>query len=388
MRLRVAFLCAGLLLTSHAQAEGSSPAPRVVAVRVVGEGLPRLEPSLRESLGRLALGVKLSRPAPTGSEDQPGVGVVARVWVEITESGAVNVLVLDESTGRVLERRELDARSDDLLEEQLTLLIRSALETGLGIPHEKRASIGSFEAVPSSSPEPAPSERPSEPRVVPVPEVVAPPPRPFGALDATRAPGWEHGQDLERPDGASRRGWSFGLEPGVSARWWSPDLPARRVVALSVSVIQRDFVGSPGVDGGFGYYEGAVSDTDALSFDLETREAWLLGRISLLERPSWEWTFASGPTLLWSQAVVRATAPGYAVSQPETHWDLVWRAQTGLRWWVQERLALGVTVGLDYDASTAAYGVSESGSSRSLASEGRLRPALGLSLGTEIGRIQ
>lgn len=352
--------------------------PRRVSVEVVGEGLPRLESSLRESLGRLALQVDVSRPRAPSSLSADAT--LARVWVVRGDRG-VALVVQDPSTGRVIEQRQLHAETDDLLEEQLTLLIRSALETGLDLPQE-RASVG---ALPES---PSPPNLESAAVVLPPSTVVEEPKRAFGALDSTRPPAWDpekpRGNSIPSPS-ARPAGLVIGVEPAASVRWWSSDLAARRAVSLGVSVVHRAFVGSPGLEFGLGYYEPAVSDTETLSFDIETRESWLMGRVALFEASTWDWRVLSGPALLWSLADVRSTAPGYTVNDPRTHWDLVWRSQLSVRYWVQERLAVGLTGGLDHDSSTAAYGVDERGVERTIAREARLRPSVGLSLGTEFG---
>ncbi|MCA9634006.1 MAG: hypothetical protein KC766_40440 [Myxococcales bacterium] len=393
MKTGWACLIAAMLLASSGFAEPSAGRRSSVVVQVVGQGLPSLEPSLRESLGRLALGVELARG---GAESVAPSDRAAVAWVriDVSDSG-VGLLVVDARAGRVLEQRRLGSASEAVLEEQLTLLIRSALETGLGLVPERPAAIESFAAVPSSPPEASGENGQTTQAAAPVaaaqpaaPAVPDSGPRArdepgFGVLGtwAPRDATAPHG-DAER---SRERGWALGVEPGIAVRWWSPDLPGRQVTSLSVAARQREFVGSPGVQAGFGYYADGQRDTVSLNFDVETREVWAMAGVSLLERRVLEWQLASGPTLLWSTANVRFAAPDYVTSEPGTHWDLVWRTQTSLRWWVQEHLALGVDAALDYDASPAGYGISEAGAERTLVREGGLRPAVGVSFGAEFG---
>ncbi|MCA9643598.1 MAG: hypothetical protein KC492_23025, partial [Myxococcales bacterium] len=317
---RVARVLFGLL-SVLALPEPTLAAPgsaRRVDVQVVGGALPGIEASLKESFGRLALDLHFERrTTPTRPIE---AGATAQVWVMVSPAGDVSLVVRDEASGVVVEQRELKATGPELLVEQLTLLIRTALESRLE-PRTSQPSVGDFSALASS---------PAPPRDDPAaaPTLVAPEPpakQPFGALEATQPPAWDPKDGGAAADTEKRAsgGVLWGLEPQVALRWWSPDLEARRLAALGLSAEVPDITASPGIQLGFGYYDNAVGDSSILSFDIETQEAWLMGQATLVRDTSWALAVRSGPTLLWSLANVRSSAPGYAAATPRTHWDLV-----------------------------------------------------------------
>lgn len=366
----------GLLsvLALPAPALAAPGSARRVDVQVVGGALPGIEASLKESFGRLALDLNFERrTTPTRPVE---AGATAQVWVMVSPAGDVSLIVRDEASGVVVEQRELKATGPELLVEQLTLLIRTALENRLE-PRTSQASVADFSAL-VSSPVPPRDEPAAAALVAPEP----PAKQPFGALEATQPPAWDPTDTGAATDAQKRAsgGVLWGLEPQLALRWWSPDLEARRLAALGVSAEVPDMTASPGIQLGFGYYDNAVGDSSILSFDIETQEAWLMGQATLVRDASWDLAVRSGPTLLWSLANVRSSAPGYAVASPRTHWDLVWRSELAASYWLQERLGVGLSVGLDYDASPATYAVKDAGIERTIAREGELRPTVSLSL--------
>ncbi|MCA9646964.1 MAG: hypothetical protein H6718_14360 [Polyangiaceae bacterium] len=368
-------LLAALVVAGQASAEPASSASRRVDVQVTGQSLPGLEASLRESLGRIALVLNLAPQAVAASDGS----ATAHVWVVVSPTGGAALVVRDQLSGQVLEQRQLEAESSELLVEQLTLLIRTALESRLE-PVRPRGSVGDFSEVTAPS---SPRTEAPEPQRAPDPGEASSK-QAFGVMDTGR-PLWDAPPPSPEPRSEQARGIRWGLEPGAALRWWSPDLPVRRAVSLGLSAELRDWAASPGIQLGFGYYENATSDTAVLSFDLETQEAWLLAKASLFESPAWELEVRSGPTLLWSLADVRTTASGYAAKEPRTHWDLVWRGELLAKYWFQEQFAFGLSLALDYDASPASYGINENGVERQVVREAELRPAVGLTLSTGFG---
>jgi len=144
----------------------------VVVVSVVAEqaDADALEATLVELLGRLDVGLRLSRvdelDTPSGKPSPADSGTLARVWVDLNlhQPKAVSVVIEDARSAKVATRRELTVTAPKaVLLEQVAHMIHATIESLL---HAEPVA-------PPAPPEPPEPPEPVPPQ--PVPPPVAPP---------------------------------------------------------------------------------------------------------------------------------------------------------------------------------------------------------------------
>lgn len=370
-----------------AASEDAPPHPRAVGVVVLGARLPGLEASLQEALARTGMNLTFQRDVAHGSAPTHPQGSI-RIWIDASNTPGASVLITD-ATQKVLESRRLKDAPASVLEEQLTLLVRTAVETALELrrldsdEHGKPSGAtpsASFAAVEAAEQGRPPTPEPGSA----VAGVVVGAEGSGGAPARSYPPGIDPGPHRDPRAPWRSQGWVLELTPHVTALHVSDDVPTLLGAGLDVGVEGRHYIGSLGATLGLERFLEREVITQDVALSLAIYRASLLGRWSPLDRRRTALSVLVGPALVATSAAVHDLAPTLAETEDSERLDLTLSFRTEFRWWVSSQVALALGASLDFDPAPSGFATASSGALTPLVRDAQLRPGVSLGIASDL----